>query len=178
MRCSAIPAGNGTGSRARTTDTGSRHEGAACTAKGIHLSIRGLQAPAPRGGWRSSPLSPTRISTRRTWKRRSLTAMTGELWVDAAEERVTRLEGHLQRDIDFGWGILGTAEQGRMDRDRASRRGRAPMAHRALSDGDERASALQDQIPLTRAGDDSIYAGSCRLGYAQAIQMLRSELRG
>jgi len=32
--------------------------------------------------------------------------MTGELWIDAAQERVVRLEGHLQRDVDFGWGIL------------------------------------------------------------------------
>jgi len=36
-----------------------------------------------------------------------LTAMTGEIWVDPAEERVTRLEGHLAHDVDFGWGILG-----------------------------------------------------------------------
>ena len=36
-----------------------------------------------------------------------LTAMAGEIWIDASQERVARLEGHLQRDIDFGWGILG-----------------------------------------------------------------------
>lgn len=36
-----------------------------------------------------------------------LTEMTGELWIDAAQEHVLRLEGHLREDVDFGWGILG-----------------------------------------------------------------------
>jgi hypothetical protein len=36
-----------------------------------------------------------------------LTQMAGELWVDSAQERVARLEGHLQQDVNFGWGILG-----------------------------------------------------------------------
>ena len=38
--------------------------------------------------------------------------MTGELWIDAAQERVTRLEGHLQQDTDYGWGILGKLDKG------------------------------------------------------------------
>jgi hypothetical protein len=42
----------------------------------------------------------------------ALTAMSGEMWVDPAQERVTRLEGHLQRDVDFGWGILGRLYKG------------------------------------------------------------------
>lgn len=41
-----------------------------------------------------------------------LTEMTGEIWIDAAQERVTRLEGHLQDDVDFGWGILGRLYKG------------------------------------------------------------------
>jgi hypothetical protein len=41
-----------------------------------------------------------------------LTAMTGEIWIDAAQLRVTRLEGHLQRDVDFGWGVLGRLNKG------------------------------------------------------------------
>jgi hypothetical protein len=41
-----------------------------------------------------------------------LTTMAGELWIDAAQERVTRLEGHLERDVDFGWGILGRLNKG------------------------------------------------------------------
>ncbi len=41
-----------------------------------------------------------------------LTAMTGAIWIDPAQERVTRLEGHLQQDVDFGWGILGRLSKG------------------------------------------------------------------
>jgi hypothetical protein len=42
----------------------------------------------------------------------ALTAMTGEIWVDAAQERVTRLEGHLQQDTNYGWGVLGRLDKG------------------------------------------------------------------
>jgi hypothetical protein len=42
----------------------------------------------------------------------ALTEMTGELWIDAAQGRVARLEGHLQQDVDFGWGILGRLNKG------------------------------------------------------------------
>src|SRR6266568_6190475 len=41
-----------------------------------------------------------------------LTAMTGEIWIDATGERVARLEGHLQRDVDIGWGILARLNKG------------------------------------------------------------------
>ncbi len=41
-----------------------------------------------------------------------LTQMTGEIWIDVEHERVTRLEGHLQQDVDFGWGILGRLNKG------------------------------------------------------------------
>jgi hypothetical protein len=43
---------------------------------------------------------------------RALTALTGEIWIDAALERVSRLEGHLQQDTDYGWGILGKLDKG------------------------------------------------------------------
>jgi len=41
-----------------------------------------------------------------------LTQMTGEIWIDASQQRVVRLEGHLQQDVDFGWGILGRLSKG------------------------------------------------------------------
>lgn len=41
-----------------------------------------------------------------------LTAMKGQLWIDASHERVVRLKGHLQEDVDFGWGILGRLNKG------------------------------------------------------------------
>ena len=41
-----------------------------------------------------------------------LTAMSGSIWIDPAQKRVIRLEGHLERDVDFGWGILGRLNKG------------------------------------------------------------------
>lgn len=41
-----------------------------------------------------------------------LTAMSGTLTIDATHERVVRLEGHLQQDVDIGWGILGRLNKG------------------------------------------------------------------
>ena len=46
------------------------------------------------------------------YETQALTAMSGELWIDAAQERVVRLEGHLQQDTDYGWGILGRLNKG------------------------------------------------------------------
>jgi hypothetical protein len=43
---------------------------------------------------------------------KALTAMSGEIWLDATEERVTRLEGHLQQDTVYGWGLLGRLDRG------------------------------------------------------------------
>ena len=42
----------------------------------------------------------------------SLNALNGELWIDTTQERVTHLEGHLQRDTSYGWGVLGRLDKG------------------------------------------------------------------
>ena len=42
----------------------------------------------------------------------ALTEMSGEVLVDAAQERVTRLDARLDQDVDFGWGILGRLNKG------------------------------------------------------------------
>lgn len=41
-----------------------------------------------------------------------LTAMSGEIRIDPASERVRRLEAHLDADVNFGWGILGRLNRG------------------------------------------------------------------
>jgi hypothetical protein len=41
-----------------------------------------------------------------------LTAMSGTVWIDAAQARVARLDGHLDEDVDFGWGVLGLLHKG------------------------------------------------------------------
>jgi hypothetical protein len=41
-----------------------------------------------------------------------LKGMAGEMWIDVAQHRVTRLEGRRIRDVDYGWGILGKLDLG------------------------------------------------------------------
>jgi hypothetical protein len=41
-----------------------------------------------------------------------LTAIAGEVWVDQAQERITRLDAHFIKDVDFGFGILGKLNKG------------------------------------------------------------------
>lgn len=41
-----------------------------------------------------------------------LKQMTGELWIDPVKERVVRLDGRLQEDVDYAWGILGRLYKG------------------------------------------------------------------
>jgi hypothetical protein len=42
----------------------------------------------------------------------ALKGMAGELWIDAAQHRVTRLEGRRIHDVDYGFGILGKLDEG------------------------------------------------------------------
>jgi hypothetical protein len=39
-------------------------------------------------------------------------AMNGELWINATYKRLFRLDGHLNQDVSFGFGILGRLYQG------------------------------------------------------------------
>jgi hypothetical protein len=41
-----------------------------------------------------------------------LKGMAGELWIDIAQQRVTRLEGKRIHNVDYGWGILGKLDEG------------------------------------------------------------------
>ncbi len=41
-----------------------------------------------------------------------LTAMNGEIWIDPRKVRVVRLQAQLQRDVEFGWGVLGRLYKG------------------------------------------------------------------
>jgi len=41
-----------------------------------------------------------------------LTAMAGNLAVDPVARRVVHLEGHLRKDVSFGWGIIGNLKKG------------------------------------------------------------------
>ena len=103
----------------------------------------------------------------------ALTVMTGELWIDAAEERVARLEGHLQQDTDYGWGILGKLDKG----------GWIVIEQAGVGAGQWRIVRFQMKMSLrilfkTKYFDTTQemtqYAPvSATLDYRQAIQMLR-----
>ena len=47
-----------------------------------------------------------------TLESRILTGIRGEIWIDPTDLRVVRIEGHLFRQVDYGWGILGTLYPG------------------------------------------------------------------
>jgi hypothetical protein len=67
----------------------------------------GIAGPVQRFSFRPNPrFQPPDMETQ------ALTAMTGELWIDAAGERVVRLAGSLQQDTSYGWGILGKLNKG------------------------------------------------------------------
>ena len=38
--------------------------------------------------------------------------MAGEVWIDQAQQRLTRVDAHLIANVDFGWGILGKLDKG------------------------------------------------------------------
>lgn len=104
-----------------------------------------------------------------------LTEMTGALWIDPASERVVRLEGQLQQDVAFGWGILGRLYKGgwikieqanvsggqwRTVRFQMSMSGRAFWRTRVFDTTEE-----ESQFAPVPVG----------LSYAQAIAMLRGD---
>ena len=41
-----------------------------------------------------------------------LRGIAGEVWIDATQERLTRLEGHFIADVNFGFGIVGKLNKG------------------------------------------------------------------
>lgn len=41
-----------------------------------------------------------------------LKGMAGEIWIEASDERLYRLNAHLVEDVDFGWGIVGRLDKG------------------------------------------------------------------
>lgn len=68
---------------------------------------QGPAGPVQKFIFRPNPrFSPPDLETQ------ALTAMHGELSIDAASERVTRLAGSLQQDTSYGWGILGKLNKG------------------------------------------------------------------
>jgi hypothetical protein len=47
-----------------------------------------------------------------TIEQRVIHSMTGELWIDARTKRLSRLEGRVAENVDFGFGLLGRLDKG------------------------------------------------------------------
>jgi hypothetical protein len=68
---------------------------------------QGPAGPVERFTFRRNPAySPPDMETQ------VLAAMGGEIWIDPAALRVVRLQGSVQRGVQFGWGILGRLDRG------------------------------------------------------------------
>jgi hypothetical protein len=104
-----------------------------------------------------------------------LTEMIGEIWIDAAKERVTRLQGHLDQDVDFGWGILGRLNKG----------GWIRIDQADVGDNQWRIIHIQMQMSgrvlfkarvFDTTEDESGFTPvPLRMSYFEAIQMLRGD---
>jgi hypothetical protein len=104
-----------------------------------------------------------------------LSQMAGEIWIDRAQERVVRLEGHLQQDVDFGWGILGQLNKGGW------------ILIEQADVGEHQWHIVHFKMSLTSrvvfktkvfdtTEDESQFASvPAGLGYKQAIQMMQAE---
>ncbi len=69
-------------------------------------------APASHGQIERFSFKPNPVYQPPDMETQVLTGMTGQLWIDTAHQRVVRLEGSLQRDVNFGWGLLGRLNKG------------------------------------------------------------------
>jgi len=48
----------------------------------------------------------------RTIEQRIVHSMSGDLWIDAQLKRLSRLDGHFDDNVDFGFGLLGRIDKG------------------------------------------------------------------
>ncbi len=103
-----------------------------------------------------------------------LKSMAGEIWIDPAQERVTRLKGRLLRDVDFGWGLVGRlAKGGWIEIDQADVGGGQWRTVRLQM-------AMSGRVFFKSRNFDTVEEESrfaplpVGLGYRQAIELLRS----
>ena len=103
----------------------------------------------------------------------ALTSMTGEIWIDPGWERVARLEGHLQQDTNYGWGVLGKLDKG----------GWLVLEQARVAEGQWRIVRFQMKMNLRILFKNKIFDTTqemtqyapvpANLDYRQAIQLLR-----
>jgi hypothetical protein len=64
------------------------------------------------GGCHHLRFRPSPAYNPRTVEERIVHSMSGDLWIDARLKRLSRLEGHLDDNVDFGFGLLGRLDKG------------------------------------------------------------------
>ncbi|HVZ84259.1 MAG TPA: hypothetical protein VG893_11340, partial [Terracidiphilus sp.] len=132
-------------------------------------------AASPTGRVEKFTFQPNSGFTPADLETQVLPAMSGEIWIDPVQQRVVRLEGHIDHDVSFGWGLLGRLYKGgtivieqaevgnrqwRIVRMQLAMNGRVFFKARNF-DTVEQESRFEP-VPLG-------------LGYVEAIRMLRSE---
>jgi len=104
-----------------------------------------------------------------------LTQMAGEIWIDPVHLRVVRLEGHLQQDVDFGWGILGRLNKGgwiAIDQADVGGGQWRTVHFRMVMNGRVVWKTRVFDTSEDESGYEPVPAG---LGYQKAIEMMRSD---
>jgi hypothetical protein len=64
------------------------------------------------GGCHHLRFRPSPDYSPHTVEARVVHAMSGDLWIDVRMKRLSRLEGHLDENLDFGFGLLGRVDKG------------------------------------------------------------------
>lgn len=71
-----------------------------------------LKSPENSTGLIQLSFTPNPRFSPPTLESRVLTGIHGDIWIDAQDLRVVRIEGQLYRTVDYGWGILGMVYPG------------------------------------------------------------------
>lgn len=71
-----------------------------------------LQDAGQENGLRHVLFRPNPNYSAHSTEARVFRAMSGELWIDQRFKRLTRIEGHLESNVDFGFGVLGRVNKG------------------------------------------------------------------
>lgn len=105
-----------------------------------------------------------------------LRGFAGEVWIDLAQERLTRLDAHLIVDIDFGFGILGKVNKGgtasMRQRDVGGQEWKLTELKVKLTGRALLVKSLNVDIEETASDFSPVAAG---IGYRDAIRMLKGE---
>jgi len=140
----------------------------------FHYQYAGI-ADTPQGPSYRFSFQPNQNFDPQDIEAQALKAMAGELWIDVAQQRVTRLDGKRLHDVDYAWGILGKLEEGGTllleQADIGDRQWRTVHLVLAMN-----ARVLLKTVKLDTTLELSQFAPVTNgIGYQQAIQLLQAE---